>query len=189
VAQVEQIMANQRQRRKWFKLKVLNNCSERLWCAAGYTYSAELAEKARKEKRKRTFEEIVPKEYRQYGKVFSKVESERLPEHKPYDHAINLKPETPEMIRSKIYLMPVNEQVELDRFLKEHLYKGYIIPSKSPIASPVFFIKKKDGQLRLVQDYQKLNYFTIKNWYPLPLASNIINRLQHACLFTKFDVR
>jgi Reverse transcriptase (RNA-dependent DNA polymerase) len=121
--------------------------------------------------------------------VFSEVESERLPEHKPYNHVINLKLKTPKMIQSKIYLMPVIKQVELDRFLEEHLRKGYIVPSKSLIASPVFFIKKKDGQLRLVQDYRKLNNFTIKNQYPLPLASNIINHLQHAHLFTKFDVR
>jgi hypothetical protein len=85
--------------------------------------------------------------------------------------------------------MPVNEQNELDRFLKEHLRKGYIIPSKSPIASPVFFIKKKDGRLCLVQDYRKLNEFTVKNCYPLPLASDIISHLQQAHLFTKFDVR
>lgn len=188
-AKVEQVAANRFQRRRWWRTKVLDDPSERLWCAAGYTYSAELAEQAGKEKRKRTFEEIVPAEYRQYAKVFSEVESERLPEHKSYDHAIDLKPETPETIRSKIYPMPVNEQEELDRFLDEHLRKGYIIPSKSPIASPVFFIKKKDGRLRLVQDYRKLNDFTIKNRYPLPLASDIINRLRHARLFTKFDVR
>jgi hypothetical protein len=59
--------------------------------------------------------------------------------------------------------MPINKQEELYRFLEEHLRKGYIVPFKSPIASPVFFIKKKDGQLRLVQDYRKLNDFTIKN--------------------------
>jgi hypothetical protein len=186
---VELMAANRVQRRRWWKMKVLDDPSERLWCAAGYTYSAELAEKAGKEKRKRTFEEIVPRDYRQYSKVFSEVESERLPEHKSYDHAIDLKPETPETIRSKIYPMPINEQGELDRFLEEHLRKGYIIPSKSPIASPVFFIKKKDGRLRLVQDYRKLNDFTVKNRYPLPLASNIINRLRNTHLFTKFDVR
>ena len=85
--------------------------------------------------------------------------------------------------------MPVNEQEELDRFLDESLRKGYITPSKSPIASPVFFIKKKDGRLHLVQDYRKLNDFTIKNHYPLPLASNIVNHLRQVCIFTKFDVR
>ena len=187
--QVEQVTANRVQRRRWCRNGVLEDISGTLWCAAGLTYSTELAGQANKQKPKRTFEEIVPKEYRQYAKVFSEIESERLPEHKPYDHAIDLKPETPETLRSKVYPMPINEQEELDQFLKDNLRKGYIVPSKSPIASPVFFIKKKDGRLRLVQDYWKLNDFTVKNRYPLPLASDIINRLRQARFFTKFDVR
>ena len=40
-------------------------------------------------------------------------------------------------------------------------------PSKSPMAAPVFFVKKKDGGLRLVQDYRALNAMTVKNKYPL----------------------
>ena len=185
----EQIAASRGQRRRWCQAKILEDPSEALWCAAGYTYSTELAEKASKEKPRRTFEEIVPEDYRQYADVFSEVESERLPMHKPYDHAIDLKPETPETIRSKVYPMPVNEQAELDRFLEENIRKGYIIPSKSPIASPVFFVKKKDGRLQLVQDYRKLNEYTVKNRYPLPLAVDIVNRLRGAKFFTKFDVR
>jgi hypothetical protein len=82
------------------------------------------------------------------------MESEHLPEHKSYDHAIDLKPETPETIQSKVYLMPVNEQEELDRFLDDNLCKGYILPSKFSIALPVFFVKKKDRSLCLVQDYR-----------------------------------
>jgi hypothetical protein len=81
------------------------------------------------------------------------------------------------------------EQVELDKWLEENLAKGYHRPSKSPMASPVFFIKKKDGKLRLVQDYRRLNKITIKNRYPLPLAADIVNRLTGAQHFTKFDVR
>jgi hypothetical protein len=146
-ARVVLVAANQMQQWRWWKMKVFDDPSERLWCTAGYSYSAELAEKAGKEKQKCTFEEIVLKDYQQYAKVFSEAESKCLPDHKSYDHTIDLKPETPEMIRSKIYPMPVNEQDELDRFLEEHLRKGYIIPSKSPIASPIFFIKKKDGRL------------------------------------------
>ncbi len=57
------------------------------------------------------------------------------------------------------------------------------------MACPVFFIKKKDGKLRLVQDYKRLNNITVKNCYPLPLVVNIINRLKGAQYFTKFDVR
>jgi len=93
---------------------------------------------------------MIPPDYRWHIKVFSEVESEWLPEHKPYDHLIDLKPETPETIWLKIYPMLVNKQEELDCFLKNSLCKGYIVPSKSPIASAVFFVKKKDECLYLV---------------------------------------
>ena len=65
---------------------------------------------------------------------------------------------------------------------------GQIRPSKSLISSPVFFIKKKDGSLRLVQDYQALNAIMVKNKYLLPLISELINKLQGARYFTKLDV-
>ena len=57
------------------------------------------------------------------------------------------------------------------------------------MASPVFFIKKKDGGLRFVQDYRALNAMTVKNWYPLPLINDLINRLKGARFFTKLDIR
>lgn len=89
---MEQIAASRIQCQWLWRAKILEDPSEALWCAAGYTYSTELAEKVGREKAKRTFEEIVPKDYCQYVDVFSEMESERLPEHKPYDHAIDLKP-------------------------------------------------------------------------------------------------
>ena len=55
--------------------------------------------------------------------------------------------------------------------------------------SPFFFIKKKDGKLRPVQDYRKVNEWTIRNRYPLPLIPELINRVKGASLFFKFDVR
>ena len=148
---------------------------EELWCAAGFTYSQQLAEAANQSKVQKTFEEMVPLPYQWHFKVFSEKESERLPEHKPWDHAIDLKPDAPETIRTKIYPMSVNEQEELDRFLEDNLQKGYIRPSKSPLSSPVFFVKKKDGKLQFVQDYRKLNEYTVKNRYPLPLVADIVN--------------
>jgi hypothetical protein len=84
--------------------------------------------------------------------------------------------------------MPINEQKTLNQFIKENLEKGYIVPSKSPMASPVFFVKKKTSDLRLIQDYKKLNSITVKNRYPLPLSLDIINKLRDAKVFTKFDV-
>ena len=162
--------------------------AKEVWVAAGYTYSQQIAEEANQKKDSKTFGQMVPPEYRDFAKVFSEVELERLPVHKPWDHAIDLKPGAPENLRSKIYSMPPNEQQELDQFIKENLCKGYIRPSKSLMASPVFFMKKKDGKLRLVQNYRQLNKITVKNWYPLPLAMDIVNRLHGAKYFTKFDV-
>ncbi|GLB40634.1 putative retrotransposable element tf2 155 kda protein type 1-like [Lyophyllum shimeji] len=57
------------------------------------------------------------------------------------------------------------------------------------MASAVLFIKKKNGSLRLVQDYRALNAVTVKNRYPLPLISELINNLCGARYFTKLDVR
>jgi hypothetical protein len=88
----------------------------------------------------------------------------------------------------KVYSMPINEQMTLDQFIQENLEKSYIVPSKSLMALPVFFVKKKTGDLRLIQDYRKLNSITVKNRYLLPLALDIINKLWDAKIFTKFDV-
>ena len=52
----------------------------------------------------------------------------------------------------------------------------------------MFFVKKKDGSLRLVQDYCKLNEVTIKNSYPLPLISDILTCLQGAKWFSTLDL-
>ena len=59
------------------------------------------------------------------------------------------------------------------------------------MASPVFFIKKKDGSLCLIQDYPKLNVMTMKHSYPLPLIPDILNSVSEAKVkyFTKLDVQ
>ncbi|KAF8823142.1 hypothetical protein HHX47_DHR12000006 [Lentinula edodes] len=186
---IHRIRANHKTRRAWVKAGILEEQTEEVWCAAGFTYSQQLAEEANRDKPVKTFEEMVPEQYRDFKKVFSESASERLPAHQPWDHAIDLVPGAPATMRTKIYPMSLNEQEELDRFLEENLRKGYIVPSKSPISSLVFFIKKKDGKLRFVQDYRKLNEYTVKNRYPLPLVADIISRLQGARYFTKFDVR
>ena len=58
-----------------------------------------------------------------------------------------------------------------------------------PITAPVFFIKKKDGSLQLVQDYRTLNAVTVKNKYPLPLISELVSQLRRAKYFTKLNVQ
>jgi len=155
------------------------------------TISTELAKQhsqAKSDWLKKTFEDIVPIQYHDFKGVFSKESFDELPDRKPWDHAIELRPGS-EPHSSKIYPLSPVEQAELDTFLDENLKSGRITPSKSPMASPVFFVKKKDGSLRLVQDYRKLNDMTVKNSYPLPLISDLINKLSKAKYFTKLDVR
>ena len=80
------------------------------------------------------------------------------------------------------------EQKKLDKFLEENLQTGHIRPLKSPIPAPFFFVKKKLGDLRPVQDYRKLNSLTVKNRYPLPLIPELIDKIKNARIFSKLDV-
>ena len=134
-------------------------------------------------------EPFIPPDYvRGFKSVFAKEDFDVLPEHRQWDHAIKLIPGL-EPKSSKVYPLSPVEQKELDSFLEENLRTGQICPSKSPMAAPVFFIKKKDGSLRLVQDYQALNSMTVKNKYSLPLISELVSQLCEARYFTKLDVR
>jgi hypothetical protein len=140
------------------------------------TVAQELAIQATN-KTERTWQEQVPKEYHDFGKVFSEEESQRFPERRRWDHAIDLKEDAPAVIDCKVYPLSQDERISLKKFLQEHLKRGTVIRSNSRIASSFFFIKKKDGKLRPVQDYRKINDWTIKNKYPLPLISELIPRL------------
>jgi len=123
----------------------------------------------------------------EFRSVFAKEDFDILLEHRKWDHVIELIPRA-EPKSSKVYPLSLLEQMELDAFLEENLHTGRIQPSKSSIAAPMFFIKKKDGSLRLVQDYHALNAITVKNRYPLPLISKLVSQLRRAQYFTKLDV-
>jgi len=69
------------------------------------------------------------------------------------------------------------------------LRKGYIRPSKSSQTLPVFFVGKKDSSKRIVMDYHNLNDQTIKNNYPLPLITELINNMGSKKVFTKMNLR
>jgi hypothetical protein len=127
--------------------------------------------------------------YHKFGIVFSDEEAQRFPESRPWDHAIELLPTAPETLNCKVYPLGEGQQKALDQFIEEHLQKGYIRTSKSPYASPFFFVKKKDGKERPVQDYRKLNKITIRNTYPLPLIKELVRSLVKKKWFTKFDIR
>ena len=94
----------------------------------------------------------LPTYLHDFEDLFAKSSFDQLPDRKIWDHAIKLIPDA-KPANCKVYPIAPNKQVELDDFLHENLTSGHICPSKLPMASPVFFIKKKDGTLRLIQDY------------------------------------
>jgi len=98
------------------------------------------------------FKDIVPQPYQEFQDVFAKESFDELPNRKQWDHAIELILD-PHNFSTKVHPMAPVEQKQLDEFLDKNLKSQHIHPLKSPMASPVFFIKKKDGSLHLVQDY------------------------------------
>ena len=135
--------------------------------------STELAQKAGQYTRKVE----IPEQYKQFAWVFDKEASHQLPQHQPWDHTIDLRKDAPVSLNCKIYPLTIAEKQALRKWLDDELQKGYITESKSPYASPFFFIKKKDRKLRPVQDYWKLNEYTIQNTYPLPLIPDLIQQI------------
>jgi hypothetical protein len=130
---------------------------------------------------------IIPEQFRRYAKVFSEEASHRLPKHQPWDHAIDLVPGAT-IKKCGIYRLTPKELQALCEWLADQLEKGYIHFSKSPMPVPMFFVKKKGGALRPVQDCRALNDITIKNVAPIPLIPGLIDRLRGTCYFTKFDI-
>ena len=53
----------------------------------------------------------------------------------------------------------------------------------------MFFVKKKDGSMRMCIDYRELNKVTIKNKYLLPRIDNLFDQLKGAMVFSKIDLR
>jgi len=88
----------------------------------------------------------------------------------------------------KAYAMTLKEKEVLNQWLDEQLKAGLIVESKSRYAASYFYIPKKDGLLRLVQDYRKLNQVTIKDKMPLPLIGEVIDKLKEARYFNKLDL-
>jgi hypothetical protein len=116
------------------------------------------------------------------------VNADKLPPYRPSDHTILLmdgfKPPF-----GPVYSLSHPELEELKCWLDENLSKGFIYTSLSPATTPIVFIKKGDGLLRLGVDYRGINEGTIKNRYPLLLLQDTLMNLSKAKWFTKLDIR
>ncbi len=89
----------------------------------------------------------IPPEYAKHSKVFSEEQSQRLPKHTIWDHAIELLPGAPSTMPGRLLPLNQKEIQEVHNFVQEHLKRGTIRESWSPYAANFFFVKKKDGKL------------------------------------------
>jgi len=131
---------------------------------------------------------LVLEKFHRWIKIFSKKQSERMLTWKIWNHAIDMK-EGFVPRKGKVYPLSREEREEVCEFIQEQLRKGYIRPSKLSQTAPVFFVEKKDSKKRIVQDYRYLNEWTIKNNYPLPLISDVVENIGTKKIFTKMNLR
>ena len=167
---------------------ITGDMEDSAWINSKSTTATAIQTEINLKKKTLLIEDQIPKEFHEFLDVFSEEKAARFPEPRRWDHKIEMK-DTFIPKSFKTYNLTPQEQIELDKFLKENLEKGYIRPSQSPMASPFFFVDKKDGKLRPCQDYQYLNEHTVKNTYLLPLISELLDKLKGARFFTKLDIR
>ena len=130
----------------------------------------------------------VPAKYSDFADIFSLDLAFVLPEHTGInDHAIKLvNGQQPPY--GPIYSLGPVELETLKAYIETNLANGFIRSSKSPAGASILFDQKLNGFLRLCVDYQGLNNLTIKNWYPLPLIGESLNKLKRARQFIQFDL-
>ncbi|KAF5701029.1 reverse transcriptase domain-containing protein [Fusarium globosum] len=131
----------------------------------------------------------VPIQYRIYKKLFAEELETKLPKHSQWDIEIVLKDgKSPKFF--PIYNLAQTELTTLKEWLEDMLRKGHIRTSKSSAGYPVMFVPKPNtDKLRLVVDYRQLNEITEKDRTPLPLITELKDRLFGKQFFTALDLK
>ena len=132
-------------------------------------------------------QKMLPSEFHDLLEAFDPTKAEELPEHRPYDHKIELTGD-PSIVRSRVYPLSYLKLQELKKYLEENLKKGFISPSNAPYSSPVLFAVKPNGGLRFCVDYRRLNAITKRNGYPIPLIEETLAKLIGCKYITKLDI-
>ena len=131
----------------------------------------------------------LPEELRGFEEVFSEELFKQLPEHRPYDCAINFKEGATIPKPGKVYPMSPAESRAMKEYLDKELDDGKIVKSESEYASPCFFVNKTDGGLRLVVDYWEINKITVNDQFPMPIQADLLEKIKDAKIFSKLDLR
>ena len=120
-----------------------------------------------------------------YSDIFIE-DPKKPPEAKLVSHVIDTKNAQP--TRDKLRRLPPKWAHEIEKQLEEMIMNGICRPSKSPWSSQVLLSKKKDGSMRFVIDYRKLNNVTIRDEYPMPNIKDLIDELEGSEYFSCMDL-
>ena len=122
----------------------------------------------------------------EYGSLFALKDLD-LGRTDKVKHSIKLTDYTP--FKERYRHIPPHQYEEVKQHLKEMLEIGAISESKSPWASAVVLVRKKDGSLRFCIDLRKLNSRTVKDAYSLPRIDETLDCLNGAQWFTSLDLK
>lgn len=120
-----------------------------------------------------------------YQDVFSKS-SDDLGRTDRVLHKINTGNAVP--IRQAPRRLPLGKKEIEKEEIQKMLKRDVIEPSKSPWASPIVLVKKKDGTMRFCIDYRKVNQVVIKDAYPLPRTDECLDSLAGGKWFSCLDL-
>lgn len=156
-------------------------------------------EKLESETEKRIFEDIHIEEdltldqseqvkslLRKHMDIFSKHEAD-IGDCDRIKHRIDLSDDTP--FKQRHRRIPPSMVDEVRKHIEELLSSGIIRKSKSPWASNVVLVRKKNGKLRMCVDYRMLNKKTIKDSYALPRIEEVFDILNGSTLFSTIDMK
>ena len=130
--------------------------------------------------------QITAKLQQLFPEVFS--EPTELPPPRDIDHAINLIPGAT-IVNKRPYRYSYAQKNEIERLIKELLMAGIIRHSKSPYASPILLVQKKNSSWRICVDYRGLNKLTVPDRYPIPVVDELLDELHGSKVFSKLDLR
>jgi len=151
--------------------------------------STELATKIKKNNEHQDIRDKFPHENDHLLDVFEKREKTRVSTNRPgIDLGIDLK-ELKLVPMKKICALCYDQLEELHRYIKQSEDREWIRRVKSGRASPITFVKQKDGKLRIYAAYRALNAVTMKDPHPLRLISEALDRVAAAKFLTKLDIK
>jgi hypothetical protein len=132
----------------------------------------------------------LPAEMKQLVEKFPVIfyEPSGIPPPSTVTHSIPLMDGT-QPFRLKPYRYTPAQKDEIETQIAHLLKSNMIQESTSPFASPVLLVKKKSGEWRLCVDYRRLNAYTVKNKFPMPIVEELFEELHGACWFSTLDLR